>query len=86
MCNPRYEIDKVLCLVCGDVDGKSPLLPINHGVGLDKPVKSEDDILLSTVHYMEKDLVENSSNANIEGVLCSLRNQISSSTHLSVVQ
>ena len=38
----------------------------NHGIGLEKPGESKDDVLLSEIHHMEEDLVEYSSNMDIE--------------------
>ena len=38
-----------LCLVYGDVNGKSPFLPINCGIDFGKPRKSEDDVLFFIV-------------------------------------
>ena len=50
-----------------DMGGSSTItLPIDQGVGLGKSWKSKDDVLLSAVHYMKKNLVEDSGSLNIE--------------------
>lgn len=57
---------ELIHLVSGGVDGKGSFLPAACGVGHGKLGESEDDVFLSTIHYMEEDLVEYSSNVDIE--------------------
>ena len=54
-------------LVCGDVDEKCLLLPVDYVVCLSEPGESKDDVLLSAVHYVKENLMSNSSNMGIEG-------------------
>ena len=57
---------ELFCLVCGGVNGKGLFLPVDCGVGLGKPGESEDDIFLSTIHYVEENFMEYSSGVDGE--------------------
>ena len=58
---------QLVCLVSGGVNGRGSFLPVDSGVGLSEPGESEDYVLLSAIHDVEENLVEYSSNVDIEG-------------------